>query len=387
MLAVIITIIVVYTAVPTYGIIRDISTGRHVFVLTSDLPGIEMERPTLGFIGKVYRFFFPQEEVPVPVARRIDLKGRVGYTDGTPFPGGLIEFRSDPRYTRTDNWGWFMFIDVDEGAHTINVLDDTGNVLATGQIYIERTLEAGDAELVRLPDGTFVFRVSVEVRVLEITIFLQKGADGKVTGIDRLELGAPADTQQTTNPDGSGKPPVNPDNPAVPPGGGGSGSGGGGGDDGGGGTEPSPSGFDVLDTATTTSYGTAGAVDVNIFGAGKRLAPGMSGSYKFTVDNTGNRYAALYDVTFTVKDTLPAEKKIPMRYRLKADGVYVAGNETTWRTPAELYQDTDIAGGRDVEYTLEWYWPQGDNDNAYAEFGGNPAYSYSLIITVMAQAD
>lgn len=381
-LAIITTMIVIYAAVPAYGIIRDIAAGEHVFVLRSNLPGVEMERPGLGFAGKVYRFFFPQKEVPVPVAQPINLKGRVVYTDGTPFPGGLIEFRTDPRYTRTDNRGSFMFIDVDEGAHTISVLDDAGNVLATCQIYIERTLEATGVVLVRLSDGTFVFHVPGEV--LEITIFLQKGDDGKVTGIDRIIPGPAEDTQEPTNPAGPANPPVNPDTPPNPPGGGGSGGGGGGG---GGGADPSPSGFGVFDTATTTSYGTAGAVDVNIFGAGKRLAPGMSGSYKFTVDNTGNKYAALYDVTFTVKDTLPADKKIPMLFRLKADGVYVAGNKKTWCTPAELYQDTDVMGGRDVEYTLEWYWPQGDNDNAYAAFGGNPDFSYGLMITVTAQAD
>ena len=393
-LAVIITIIVVYAAVPTYGIIRDISTGGHVFVLRSDLPDVRLKRPVLGFIGKLYHFFSAQEEVAVPVEQRIDLKGRVVYTDGTPFAYGLIEFRSDPRYTRTDSQGYFIFVDVDEGSHTISVLDEAGNVLASCKVDIERTAGIENAQLVRLPDGTYVFQVAVHVQVLEIVIHLKKGEDGKVTGIDRIDLGsAPTGTPQPAGPAGPAdlaapaNPPGKPDAP-VPAGGGSGGSGGDAVDSGmdSDGSAPAPFDFDVLDAATTASYGRAGAARVNIFGQNKRIAPGMSGSYKFTVDNTGNRYATLYDVTFAAADTLPAAHKIPLRFRLKADGVYVAGNETAWHAPEELYQDTAVAGGRNVKYTLEWNWPDGEDDSAYAAYAGNPAYSYSLTIKVTAQA-
>jgi len=392
-LSIIITIIVIYAAVPTYGIIRDISTGEHVFVLSSNLPDVSMERPVLGFINKIYKFFSPQQEVSVPVRQRIDLKGRVVYTDQTPYPNGLIELRSDPRYTRTDSQGYFMFIDVGEGAHTISVLDETGNVLAKCAVDIDRTTEVEDAELVRLSDGTFVFQVSVDVKVLEITVFLQKEDDGKITGIDRIVLGAapegtaqqtnptnpvnpanPANPTNPTNPINPASPPVYPDTPHVPTGGGNSG------------VTPSPFDFDVLDTKTATSYGTAGAASVNIFGAGKLIAPGMSGKYRFTVDNTGNKYSTFFDVTFTATDTLPDANKIPMRFRLKADGVYVAGNETTWCSLPQLHQDTVLSGGRDVEYTLEWNWPEGVNDNDFAAYAGNPDYSYGITIKVTAQA-
>ncbi len=386
-LSIIITIIVIYAAVPTYGVIRDISTGEHVFILSSNLPDVSMKRPVLGFINKIYKFIFPQQEVSVPVLQRIDLKGRVVYTDQTPYPNGIIELRSDPRYTRTDSQGYFMFIDVTEGAHTISVLDEAGNVLAKCQVDIDRTTEVKDAELIRLPDGAFVFQVSVDVKVLEITIFLQKGDDGKITGVDRIVLGAaPEGTAQPTNPTN----PANPSNPPfysditpVP-----TGDGGGGGSTGGGGgkSTPSPFDFDVLDTATATSYGTGGAASVNIFGAGKLIAPGMSGKYRFTVDNTGNKYSTFFKVAFTATDTLPDANKIPMRFRLKADGVYVAGNETTWCSLSQLHQDTVLSGGRDVEYTLEWNWPEGVNDNDFAAYAGNPDYSYGITIKVTAQA-
>jgi hypothetical protein len=377
-LAIIITIIVVYAAVPTYGIIRDISTGEHVFVFTSNLPDVTIKRPVLGFIDRVYRYFFPKEEVNVPVGQRIDLKGRVVYTDGTPYSNGLIELRSDPQYTSTDSKGYFMFVNVEEGQHNINVLDEAGNVLAHSGVQIDRTTEIKDAEVFRLTDGTFVFQVAVHVKVLEITVFLHKGDGGEVTGIDTIVLGAvPEGTTQPTNPDNPTNP-TGPDNPTNPPVTTGGGSGGG--------THSTPFDFGVLDTATTTSYGTAGAVNVNIFGENKLIAPGMSGKYRFTVDNTGNKYSTLYDVTFTATDTLPDAHKIPMLFRLKADGVYVAGNETTWCTLSDLYQNTVVAGTRNVEYTLDWYWPDGPNDNDYAAYARNPDYSYSILIKVTAQA-
>lgn len=386
MMTVIVTLIMFYAAVPAYGIIRDLSAGEQVFVLRSDLPGATMKRPVLAFIDSIYKKCFPQQEVAVPVRQRIDLEGRVLYTDGTPFSGGLIELRSDPVYTRTDSQGYFLFVDVVEGEHTISVLDEAGNVLARCRITISRASGLADTALTRLPDGTFVFQVTARVEVLEITVFLQKGEDGRIIAVDRIVLGkAPAGAERPPDstgpaapddPAGPVAPPSYPDNTPAPPGGGG-----------GGGSSPAPFDFDVLDTKTASSYGAGGAVSsLDIFGPGKRIAPGMSGVYRFTVANTGNKYSTLYDITFTAADTLPDTHKIPMRFRLKADGAYVAGDETTWCSPAQLYQDNVVEGGRDVEYALEWNWPEGANDLDFAAYAGNPAYSYGIMIKVTAQA-
>ncbi|NLW38010.1 MAG: hypothetical protein GXY90_05475 [Peptococcaceae bacterium] len=405
-LSVIITIIAIYAAVPTYGIIRDINTGQHVFILSSNLPGAQMNRPVLGFINRIYGLFSPQQKIPVPVGRRIDLVGRVVYTDYTPYSGGIIELRSYPRYTRTDSEGYFMFIDVEEGVHTVSVLDGAGNVLAECEVDIQWMPADGDLVLVRLADGTYVFQVPVQVNTLVITVFLHRGADGKVTSIDRIVLGSvtgstirpgsptypahpayPANPVNPGNPAYPGAPPVDPCTPPENGGGEGGGPGKGGGGSGNGSNNPPPFNFDVLDTATRTSYGTGSTAKVNIFGSSKRIAPGMSGTYQFTVDNTGNRYPSLYDLEFIARDTLPDPLEIPMRFRLKADGVYVAGNETTWCALSELYQDDAVvAGGRDVEYTLEWHWQEGPNDNDFAAYAGNPDYSYTLMIKVTAQA-
>jgi hypothetical protein len=365
------TIVIVYIAVPTYGIIRDLGRGEAIFVLSAPVTEVDHNRFQRGILERIHQFLFPPEEVPVPVLQRIDLKGRVLYTDKTPYAHGLIMLESKPRYTRMDRGGYFLFEDVSVGLHTVRVLDDNENELVQCTIMIDRTTDVEVAEIVRLPDQTIVFRVSVDIKVLEISLHLKKDDDGVAVEIERVELGIPPDEPaEPTLPEHPVEPePENPVKPKKPP------------------VKPEPFDFKVLDTATSQYYGGENVANVNIFGREKRIAPGMEGTYQFTVDNRKNRYPTLYDITFTAIDTLPATHKIPLCYRLKKEGAYVAGNDTTWCTPHELYQDTVIAGESTAKYILEWYWPEGKNDNDFATFGGKPEYSYSLIIKVTAQRE
>ncbi len=378
------TLLIVYIALPTYGTIRDaMGPGEAVFILQSPLPEASLNRPGHGLLDRIHAFLFPAQEVPVPVLQRIDLKGRVVYTDTTPYSDGLIKMASAPLYTRTDAEGYFIFLDVEEGPHIISVLNEAGNVLAECAILIERNydlenaLETKDVELIRLPDGTFVFQVAVDVQVLEITLFLKSDADGNPLGLGRIDLGLVQTGQ--VEPSQPGMPPFPPPEPETPDGPGAPAPGGGGGS-----LMPSSS-FDFAVFDTETPYGQAGVVSVNIFGSQKRIAPGMQGRYRFTVDNGMNRDPSRYEITFTAVDTLPATHKIPMRYRLQADGVYVAGSAAAWCTPRELYQEAVAAGNRHVRYTLDWYWPEGERDHEFARFAGDPGFSYSLIIRVTAQ--
>lgn len=367
------TIVIVYIAVPTYGIIRDLGRGEAIFVLSAPVTEVDHNRFQRGILERIHQFLFPPEEVPVPVLQRIDLKGRVLYTDKTPYAHGLIMLESKPRYTRMDRGGYFLFEDVSVGLHTVRVLDDNENELVQCTIMIDRTTDVEVAEIVRLPDQTIVFRVSVDIKVLEISLHLKKDDDGIAVEVERVELGITPDPILPFLPEPvETVEPIEPTEPVKP------------------GKSPSKPmlfDFEVLDTATTRHYGRENTINVNIFGREKRIAPGMEGRYQFTVDNRGNDYSTLYDITFTAMDTMPATYKIPLCYRLKKEGAYVAGNDTTWCTPHELYQDTVITGGSMEKYTLEWYWPEGENDNNFAAFGGKTQYSYSLIIKVTAQRE
>ena len=48
---------------------------------------------------------------------RINILGRIIYTDGTPFAHGMVELRSKVRYTTTDSRGYFRFEDEIGRAH------------------------------------------------------------------------------------------------------------------------------------------------------------------------------------------------------------------------------------------------------------------------------
>lgn len=360
----IITAIIVYTTIPTYGVIRDlIGDGETVFSLVSAVPEYKEGRPRVGLMDKIRGFLFPAEKVPVPVLKRIDLKGRVVYSDRTPFVDGLIEIMSEPLYTRTDEEGFFFFHDIEEGIHVVKVLSDSGEVLARCDMDISRHEEVGvPTTLMRLSDGTFVFQVAVRLEVLEITLTLERDSEGNIIGLGEVEIGfTPSEEQPEI---------VEPTEPEVP-----SGSSP---------REEGKFGFRVVDTLTDVQYGRE-STDVNIFGDKKRLAPGMKGSYQFTVDNRQNDYAAGYALEFSVTDALPQTNKLPMVYRLKADGIYVAGDDETWVTADKLHQNRTLGAKDYVKYILYWHWPSGKEDEAIGRIVGDEEYPYSLEIRVRAE--
>jgi LPXTG-motif cell wall-anchored protein len=65
----------------------------------------------------------PTKELPASIITGT-VKGRVTSVDGTPLSNIRIELHSDPRYTFTDNQGYYSFDNVDLGEHTISINDD-----------------------------------------------------------------------------------------------------------------------------------------------------------------------------------------------------------------------------------------------------------------------
>ena len=388
-LLIMITILIVYIAVPIYGVIQDVKEGGTVFVIEGS--GAQEGKDLLD---KVIDFLFDSNEVKVRTTYIVDLKGVVINSDKTPYANGIVELRSTPRYTRTDKEGTFIFRSVEAGVHKINVLDESGNTLATCNVDLSTAKDAHNLVTTSFFDNVYRINVSVNVQVLEIRITLKRDENGNVQGITNLEVvraeTTPLDQTEPDQPeyeepqphdDGSAE---NPDDGVPePPNTGGTGSSGGGG----GGQDHGQFLFDVQESDTSSSFGSTAAAQVNIFGKEKLIAPGMKGSYRFTVDNSRNNYRSVYTVDFINSDTLPAGSKIPMVFRLKAGNAYVAGDAATWRTLTELHQNTSIAAVGKTVYTLEWYWPEGVNDNLYAELDKNKEYSYTLRIEVSAQQE
>jgi hypothetical protein len=392
-LLIMVTMLIVYIAVPIYGVIQDTKEDGTVFVIEGS--GAEAGKDLLD---KIIDFAFQTNEVKVQTSFVLDVQGVVITSDKTPYANGIVELRSKPRYTRTDKDGFFIFRSVEAGAHKINVLDEAGNILATCNVDLA-VRKTDELVTTSFSDNTYRINVAVNVQVLEIKITLKTDEEGDVEGISSLEVvnvetapldeaedaePVPPDTDDSQQPeDGSDES----DDLPLPPNNGGSGSPGGGGGGGGGTIPPSnPFQFKVYDNSNS-SYGSTAAAKVNIFGEDKHISPGMKGSYKFTVDNTRNNYSSQYKINFTHSDNLPAEKKLPIVFRLKKGDAYVEGDEDTWRKINQLHQNTSIAENQKTAYSLEWYWPESEDDDDFSKLDRVTDYSYTLRIEVEAKME
>lgn len=97
-----------------------------------------------------------------------------------------------------------------------------------------------------------------------------------------------------------------------------------------------------------------------------KIAPGVVDKYVYTVECYGD-YSMLYNMQFS--DENP--HKINMKYKLRRNGEYVAGDENTWVTVEELSQvGMRIAPGTIDVFILDWKWEDADNDTEIGETEG-----------------
>jgi hypothetical protein len=222
-------------------------------------------------------------------------------------------------------------------------------VLASCIVEIKRNIQIKDAVLVEMEDGTFVIEVAVNVEVLEIVLEIRRDGSGQPRLIIRQDVKVP---------------------------------------------DPLPAGgkltvYSSSGIPTHFSQAPAPAVIINIFGSDKKKAPGMTGSYKFTIDNTANSFAIYYDIDLIETNN---ELNIPMKYRLynNKTKAYVNG-DSNWHTTDEIRAVTadssrplTMADSMKTEYILEWLWEEeGTSDHYGVEHGGKVACT--LLIKVSAQ--
>lgn len=114
------------------------------------------------------------------------------------------------------------------------------------------------------------------------------------------------------------------------------------------------------------------------FNGQNKIAPGVSGSYRFKVVN--NRSSkVIYNVSFNEVNLY----NINMKYRLKIGNDYVVGDENNWVSAEDLNYNSRIIDTKISElYTLEWRWFDSDNDN---EVGQTINAVYSLSISVYGE--
>ena len=110
-----------------------------------------------------------------------------------------------------------------------------------------------------------------------------------------------------------------------------------------------------------------------------KIAPGVQDTYTYTVECYGD-YSMLYNLVFQEENPL----NINMKYKMKYNGKYVAGDENTWVDYDALTQTglTIKPGTVDV-FTLDWRWEDADNDT---EIGQTDGAKYILNVLSSAEA-
>lgn len=96
------------------------------------------------------------------------------------------------------------------------------------------------------------------------------------------------------------------------------------------------------------------------------IAPGVHGKYNFTIENeTESRFN--YDIKFTENNPY----NVNMVFKLKINGEYVVGNESTWGKFAELSRTNLYISSKSNDiYTIEWKWEDAKNDTEVGETEG-----------------
>lgn len=101
----------------------------------------------------------------------------------------------------------------------------------------------------------------------------------------------------------------------------------------------------------------------------KVIVPGMTGAYRFRMQNNSPD-PIVYSLTFSETN----EYGIAMRYRLKRDGVYIAGEENYVTVEELCLEDLSVEEESITLFELEWIWAHNDPVDTVA--GENEAMYY-----------
>ena len=107
-----------------------------------------------------------------------------------------------------------------------------------------------------------------------------------------------------------------------------------------------------------------------------KIAPGVSNVYNFVVYNSTAR---VLDYKMTMIEENPYQ--LNMKYRLKRNNQYIAGNATTWVYANEMVIEKDhMATNASDKYALEWKWVDNTNDTTIGKLS-NATYTLKTSIT------
>lgn len=109
------------------------------------------------------------------------------------------------------------------------------------------------------------------------------------------------------------------------------------------------------------------------------IAPKSSGNYSFLVKNITDKNL-IYDLQLREIN----KYGINMKYRLKLENVYIAGNEEEWKDIKDINIENIIVPIESTNfYTLEWCWQ--DSDMQDTQIGSLSNADYTLRVKIGAQ--
>lgn len=116
----------------------------------------------------------------------------------------------------------------------------------------------------------------------------------------------------------------------------------------------------------------------------KLIAPGTSGVYRFSLENTGN---VTLDYTMNMEAWITGtDLEIPVKARVcNYKGEYLLGDAETKEDVLSLNTVEDskpLGAGRYADYTLEWEWPYEQGNDAYDTLLGNLSVEDELALTI-----
>jgi len=281
---------------------------------------------------------------------QFDITGTVLYTDGTPYRNGIIELRSDVRYTITDANGHFEFLRVTEGQHTISVIEGTRRVAYTtvtftgaSSVRVKQTIQLGN--------GHYLIKIPLEVTIINLVVQLKQESGQEVIVLDPETVLEPEPGSPDRAPD-----------------------------------------MIVSDTiAPTQIWQQATAVDIfaprdgNIGVSNIRgdtvISPGATGRYIFKIKNP-EEFTIIYQINLLEEDqNFP---KLPMRYRLTQGVIKSSTNDYyDWKSAQDVaVRNGTLAANSETYYTLEWQWQDTSDsiDTAIGMQQGNPVYILDILI-------
>ena len=144
-------------------------------------------------------------------------------------------------------------------------------------------------------------------------------------------------------------------------------------------SEEKKEGIEVFDKETEYSQNTQLRIFTNTTYdvVESKIAPASENSYQFVIRNNNDNNIS-YDLEFMEEN----KYNINMKYRLKLNGIYVAGSNKEWLTYKELLQENiELTANTYDVYTLDWKWQEGKNDT---EVGTNVNSNYKLELKITA---